>query len=101
MAVVAFLDRRRRGAGHGDLACHLVVVLVVDRRPVARDDDPVAFVEIGDPLGQRRQRQGVGTEIGFPVTVADHQGRAQPGADQQLRMGAEGDREGEGAAQLR
>ena len=63
-----------------------VVVLVEDLRAVAGDDHPVAFLEIGDLLGQRRERQRVGAEIGLALAVADHQRRAEPRADQHVGM---------------
>ena len=69
VAVVALLDRRGRGARSGDLALDRIVVLVEDLRALAGDDDPVAFVEIGDLLGQRGERQRVGPEIGLALAV--------------------------------
>jgi hypothetical protein len=53
VAVIALLDRRRRRARSDDFALYGGVVLVIDLRAVAGDDDPVAFIEICDPLGQR------------------------------------------------
>ena len=66
-----------------------IVVAVEDLRAVAGDDDPVAFFEIGDLLGQRRERERVGAEIGLALAVADHQRRAEPRADQQVGISAE------------
>ena len=50
----------------------------------AGEHRPVAVVEIGDAVGERRQRQRVGAEIHLAVAVADRQRRAAAGADQQV-----------------
>src|SRR3546814_8639364 len=47
------------------------------------EDDAVALFHIGDPVGQRRQRQRVRAEIHFAVAETDRQRRAATGADQQ------------------
>ena len=69
--------------------------------PSRRDDRPVALVEIGDPLGQRRQRQRVRAEIILALAIADGQRRAHARADDQVGMVAEQDGDGEGAVQAR
>lgn len=100
MAVIALLDRRRGDARCGDVALDGNVVAVENPRAVARDDDPVALLQIGDLLREWRQRQRVGTEIGLAVAIADDERRAEPRADQQVGMVAECDGEREGAAQF-
>ena len=47
--------------------------------PVARQDDPVAVLEIGDVVGEGRERQRVGAEIHLAVAVADRERRARGG----------------------
>ena len=71
------------------------VVAVENLDPVAPDDRPVAFVEIGDALRPRRQRQRVRAEVILALAVADGQRRAHARADDQVGMVAEqeGDRE--------
>ncbi len=61
--------------------------------------DPVAFFEIGDPVGEGRERQRVGAEIHLAVAVADGERRALPRADQQVVMAFEQVDQREGAAQ--
>ena len=63
VAIIALLDPRRQGTGLDDFSAHPLVGAVVDLDAIALDDGPVAFLEIGDLLGQRRQRQRVGAEI--------------------------------------
>ena len=70
VAVVALLDRGGRSPRGSDLAFHLGVLRVEDRRAVARHNDPVTFFEIADLLGQRRERQCVRTDIGFAIGKA-------------------------------
>ncbi len=50
---------------------------------------PVALVEIGDPLGQRGQRQRVGAKVILPLSITDRQRRPHPRADHQIGMVAE------------
>ena len=69
--------------------------------PSRRDDRPVALVEIGDPLGQRRQRERVRAEIILALAIADGQRRAHPRADHQVGMVAEQEGDGEGAVEPR
>ena len=40
------------------------------------DHRPVAFVEISDALGPRRDGKSVRAEVVFPIAVADRQWRA-------------------------
>ena len=66
-----------------------------------RDDRPVAFFEIGDALGQRRQRQRVGAEVILAFAIADGQRRPHARADDQVGMVAEQEGDGERAVQPR
>src|SRR3546814_16006765 len=56
------------------------------------EDDAVALFHIGDPVGQRRQRQRVRAEIHFAVAETDRQRRAATGADQQVFLAMKQDR---------
>ena len=93
VAVIALFDRRGRCARSAHLAFDLGVLGVVDRRALARDNHPVAFLEVADLLRQRCKRQRVGAEIGFALAVTDHQRRTEPRADQHVGMVAKGNRQ--------
>ena len=67
--------------------------------PARVSDDPVAFLEIGDAVGERRERQRVRAEIHLAVAVADRERRALARADQEILLALEQIDEREGAAQ--
>ena len=54
---------------------------VVDRDRVAGQDGVIALLEIGDPVGERRQRQRVGADEGLAIAMADGERRAAAGGD--------------------
>ena len=54
---------------------------VVDRDRVAGQDGVVALIEIGDAVGERRQRQRVGADEGLAIAMADGERRAAAGGD--------------------
>ena len=63
MAVVALVDQASpRLATSGRRAHDRLPWRRGSRHAVAGDDDPVAVLEIGDRVGERRQRDGVGAE---------------------------------------
>ena len=103
MGVVALVDRsprsrpiRRSARSTGWLSRSKILDLVVG------DDRPVAFVEIGDALGQAGQRRArPSRDRILAVAVADGERRAQAGADDHAGMVAEQDGEREGAVQAR
>src|SRR3546814_212805 len=64
VAVIAFLDRRGGDARGRNFALGRVVVSVENLRAFPRDDDPVALVEIGDLLRQRRERERIRAQVG-------------------------------------
>ena len=101
MRVIALLDRGRGRAGFDDLALDRPVVLVEDRDPVALDHRPIAFVEVGDTLRPRRDRQRIRPEIILPVAIADGQRSPHPRADDQIGLIAEQKGDGERADQPR
>ena len=64
----ARLDRPRRPA---------LPARVEDRdAPSGQHDDPVAVLEIGDAVGEGRERDGVGAQIHLALAIADGQRRA-------------------------
>ena len=76
---------------------HLFAALVVDRRAGAGEHRPVAVLEIGDPVGEGRERDGVGAEIHLAVAVADGERAAAPRADHEVVLALEEDGERERA----
>ena len=97
VAVIAFVDQVRIELRQLHRTLHDVVVLVVDHDGVVGQLHPVAFVEIGDLVRERGERQRVGTEIHLAVAVAHRERAAAPGADHEVVMAAEDDRDGERA----
>ena len=67
--------------------------------PSRVDNDPVALLEIGDAIGERRERQRVRAEIHLALAVADGERRALARADQKIVLAIEEIDEGERAAQ--
>ena len=65
------------------------------------DHRPIAFVEIGDPLRPRGDRERVRAEVILAVPVADSQRGAAAGTDDQLRTVAEQERDRKGAGEAR
>jgi hypothetical protein len=63
------------------------------------DHRPVAFVEIGDALGEAGERERIGAEISLALAIADRQRSAHPGSDQHSGMVAEQDGDGKGAVE--
>ena len=58
---------------------------------------PIAILEIGDAIGEGRERHGIGAEKHLAIAMADRQRRAVAGADHQVLLAVEHDGEGEGA----
>src|SRR3546814_8625788 len=75
MAVRPLFDRGGGDTRRRNIALDCLVFAVENLCAIAGDDDPVTFVEIGDLLRQRRQREGIGTKIGFPLAIADDERR--------------------------
>ena len=86
--------------GQLDLALHLGAARRRrTARPVRVDHRPVAVLQIGDALGQRRQRQRVGADEHLVLAEAHRQRRAVLRADHQLGMAGEDHRQRIGALQ--
>ena len=93
--------RKAEADGLDRRALDLAAVGVVDLDAVARQHHPVAVLEIGDRVGEGRERDRVGAEIHLAVAIADRQRRALARADQQIVLAGEQEGEREGAAQPR
>src|SRR5439155_7926553 len=55
MTVIALLDQPARRTGLDDVALYLLIGTVVDGGAVMADRRPIALLEIGYPLRERRQ----------------------------------------------
>jgi hypothetical protein len=84
VAVIAALDEQRAGDGALLHALDDVAVLVMEFGEAGTQHDPVAVFEIGDDLGEGRERQRVGAEIHILGAPADGERRPLPGADQEV-----------------
>ncbi len=62
---------------------------VVNVGPLAGQRDPVAFLEIGDPVGEGRERERVRAQIHFAIPIADRERRALARADQEIVLAFE------------
>ena len=100
VAVVALVHQQGTGDGFDDRAIDTGAVAIENLGTGASQYGPVAFLEIGDGVSERRQRDGVGTEIHFTRAMTDCEWRALAGRDHQIVMAGEDDAESEGALQL-
>ena len=74
--VIALLGEQASGKTALDAPLHRSPDASRMSAPSRRSDDPVAFLEIGDAVGERRERQRVGAEVHFAVAIADRERRA-------------------------
>ena len=74
---------------------------VEDLDALAGHDRMVALVEIGDAMGERRQRQRIRPDEVLAVAVADGERRATPGGDEQVVLALEEKAERERALEPR
>ena len=98
VAVVALFGQQSAGGAVNRLAFDDAVGGIVERRPGAGGDDPVALFEIGDAVGEGGERERVGAEEHRAVAVADGERRALASADQQVVLAGEQIDQREGAA---
>ncbi len=89
VAEVALADGRTGQAGQLHLALHLGAAHVEEVRALAIDHRPVAVVQIRDALGQRRQREAVGSDEHLVLAEAHRERCAVLRADDQLGMAGE------------
>ena len=98
--VVALVDEIGGADGLALLPLDAVAVDVEDFDALAAHHSPVAVLEIGDGIGEGRQRNGVGAEIHLALAMADGERRAVARADDQVFLAAEHDGERERALEL-
>ncbi len=89
VAVVALFGEQASGGTALDAALNGLAGSVADHRARAAGHDPVAFLEIGDAVGERSERQRVRTEIGLALAVAHSERRPLARADQQVILAFE------------
>ena len=99
VAVVALADQRAGQRGLLDLALDRLALGVIDRGAARVQHRPVAFLQVLDAVGQRRERQGVGAEVHLAVAVADRERAAAARPDQQVVVAGEQDGQRERAVQ--
>ena len=99
MPVVALVDHEGGAERLLALALDLVALHVEDGDLVAAHHRPVAVLEIGDRIGEGRQRNGVGAQKHLALAMADGERRTVAGADDQILVAGEHDGERERALQ--
>ncbi len=98
MPVVALFGEQASGRAHLDAPRDRLAGGVANVRPFPPERHPVAFLEIGDTVGERREGKRVGAEIHLGLAVADRERRPLPRPDQQILLALEQVDEREGAA---
>ena len=89
VAVRTLVDQARRNRRRLDLAVDQYVIAVADRHRSLADDNPVPILQIGDAVGERRQRKGIRSQEHLAITIADGQRRPLPRPDHQPVLAGE------------
>jgi hypothetical protein len=76
--VIAPLREQASGGAALDHVSDAISGVIANVGPLAGQHDPVAVLEIGDTVGERRERERVGTQIHLAVAVADRERRGPP-----------------------
>ena len=97
--VIALFRQQAAGRAALDAALDLPAARIANVGPLAGQRHPVAFLEIGDAVGERGERERVRAQIHFPVAIADRQRRALARADQEILLALEQIDERESPAQ--
>ena len=97
VTMVALVDQQRGGERTGDRALDRLAAAVADGDAFARQDRPIAILEIDDGVGEGRERDGVGAYEHLAVAEADGERAALAGHDHQVVIAAEDHGEREGA----
>ena len=85
VAVVALVDEERGGERARDRPLDRLAAAVADGDAAARQHRPVAVLEIGDGVGEGRERDGVGADEHLAVAEADGERAALARHDHQSR----------------
>ena len=84
MFVATFVDAGRVDVDLAHFAVDLLAIRVPNFERGARDHRPVAFVEVGDGVGQRRKRNCIRPNEHLTSAVTDGEGAALACRDQQI-----------------
>src|SRR5690606_41009682 len=91
--MVTLVDQIGRAKGLLAPALDLVAIHVENLEIVATQDRPIAVLEIGDGIGERREGYRVGAQEHLALAMADRQRRTVARADDQIFVVPEHDRE--------
>ena len=97
VAVVALVDEQRARDRLDERAIDAGARAVEDLNAGAAQHRPVAFLEVGDGIGEGCERDGVGAQIHGAGAVTDGERTALARGDHQVVVAGEDDGEGEGA----
>ena len=89
VAMVALVDGEARGDRMHDRALDALSLVVENLHRAARDDRPVAVFEIGDRLGEGRERDRVGAQEHLALAMADRERAAAARGDQKIVLAGE------------
>ena len=101
MIVTALVHQRGGGRGDPDFAVGGTPLRIENRYLRAPDHRHIAVFQIGNAIGERRQREGVGTEIGFSFGITHSHRCALARADQKTFMILEDHGDGISAGETR
>ena len=99
--VIALLRQEAAGRAALDAALGPLAARVANVGSLAGQRHAIAFLEIGDAVGERGESESVRAQIHFPVAIADREGRTLARADQEILLALEQIDERERAAQPR
>ncbi len=99
VAVVALVDEQRTRHRLDERPLRALAVAVEDLNARLAQHGPVALIQIGDGVGERRQRDGIRAQIHCARAVTDGERAALAGGDHQIVVPGKDDGERKGALQ--
>jgi hypothetical protein len=100
VAEVALFDQGGRGGNGDGGTLHRLAVTIEDEGAVMVDGDIVAFLEIAEAIGEGADGQGVRAEEHLAFPMADHEGAAVAGAQDEPVLALDEHAQGIGALDL-